>query len=70
MKKIKKNNICNPIWADPVMQNSLAAKQQPDLQLYFGINSSFFFQLDHCVSSHMIPATTTHNISDLNYCMQ
>lgn len=70
MKKMKKNNICNPIWADPVMQNSLAAKQQPDLQLYFGINNSFFLQLDHCASSHVIPPSTTHNISDLNDYMQ
>lgn len=52
------------------MQNSLAAKQQPDLQLYFGINNSFFFQLDHCASSQVILATTTHNISDLNDYMQ
>lgn len=70
MKKMKEKNICNLIWADPAMQNSLAAKQQPDLQLYFGINNSFFFQLDQCASSHMIPATTTHNISDLNDYMQ
>lgn len=68
MTKMKSN--CNLIWADPVMQNSPAAKQQPDLQLYFGINNSFFFQLDHCVSSHVIPAITTHNISDLNNYMQ
>lgn len=52
------------------MQNSHAARQQPDLQLYFGINNSFFFQLDHCASSHVNPATTTHNISDVNDYMQ
>lgn len=33
MKKMKKKSTCNLIWADPVMQNSPAAKQQPDLQL-------------------------------------
>lgn len=58
MKKMK--NICNLIWAGPVMQNSAAAKQQPDLQLYLGINNSFFFQPDLCASSHVIPATMKH----------
>lgn len=58
---MKKNNICNFIWADPVMQNSPAAKQQPDLQRYFGINNSFLFQLDLCASFHVIPATMTQH---------
>lgn len=31
--KEKRKSICNLIWADRAMQNSPAAKQQPDLQL-------------------------------------
>lgn len=69
MKKMKKNSICNLIWAGPVMQNSPAAKQQPDLQLYFGINNSFFSQLD-LVPALMWSQQLWQNISDLNGYMQ
>lgn len=41
MKKMKKTSFYNLIRADPAMQNLPAAKQQPDLQLYFWISNSF-----------------------------
>lgn len=42
MKKMKKKSTCNLIWADTVMQNSPAAKQQPICNCTLGSTAHSF----------------------------